>query len=456
MRVDAWYTLVHVCQQWRWVVFASPRRLNLQLLCTPKRRPTMTLDMWPEIPIVIDFVVVRKLLQDMGNITAALGQHDRVFKIKIHNIPNSLLLQFAAMKMPFPALTELDISSCDQIVQVVLYSLLGGSMPQLRSLRLTGIAFPTIPKLLLSTSDLVDLCLWGIPHSGHISPVAIVAGLSSLTKLRTLVLGFRFPRSRGDGVTQLAPPLTRIVLPSLFTLYFEGQREYPEDMLSRIDAPLLDSINITFFNQLIFDTSLLGHFISRTETFKAVHRADVVFHTSGVQITLDDGTLTLLILCKPSDWQLSSIAEVCNSIIPPFPTLEKLSIDEGPLQRLQWYDDMENAQWLDFLQPFTRVKILVLSGELLRPIARALWKLTGERLTELLPMLQNLYIEGPPPSESVMTRLNKFIAARQDSPCPVIMKGRTGSETALAGYTMDHDRGTLLRITTYFNNNGPI
>ena len=34
---DLWHTLVHVCRRWRCVVFASPRRLNLRLLCTEKR-----------------------------------------------------------------------------------------------------------------------------------------------------------------------------------------------------------------------------------------------------------------------------------------------------------------------------------------------------------------------------------------------------------------------------------
>ena len=34
---DAWYALAHVCQRWRYVVFASPRRLNLRLL-GPRRR----------------------------------------------------------------------------------------------------------------------------------------------------------------------------------------------------------------------------------------------------------------------------------------------------------------------------------------------------------------------------------------------------------------------------------
>ena len=34
---DAWYALAHVYQRWRYVVFASPRRLNLRLL-GPRRR----------------------------------------------------------------------------------------------------------------------------------------------------------------------------------------------------------------------------------------------------------------------------------------------------------------------------------------------------------------------------------------------------------------------------------
>ena len=434
-RVDAWHTLVHVCQQWRWVVFASPQRLDLRLICTPKRRATMTLDVWPEIPIVIDFVVVRELPRDMGNIIAALEQHNRVSKIKVHDIPHSLLEQFAVMKRPFPALKELDISSRDQVTPPILYSFLGGSMPQLRSLGLTGIAFPALPKLLLSTSDLVDLGLWRIPHSGYISPEAMATGLSSLTRLRTLALEFRFPRSRDDRATQHTPPLTRVVPPSLTALYFEGESEYFEDMLSRIDVPLLDCIKLTFFNQVMFDTPLLGHFISRTETFTAVHRADVVFRTLGVQISLvrrnrtlyniDNNleTLTLLILCKPSDWQLSSIAQICDSIIPPLPTLRTLGIDEGPFRRLKWYDDMENTQWLELLRLFTHVKKLVLSRELVRPVAPALQELARERLTEVLPMLQKIRIEGPMPTGSLWTMFYKFITARLDSPCPVSMKG---------------------------------
>src|SRR5712691_9084023 len=56
---DGWHTLVHVCRQWRVVVFDSPRRLNLRLLCTPKR-PLKNLDIWPVLPIDIEFLAKEK------------------------------------------------------------------------------------------------------------------------------------------------------------------------------------------------------------------------------------------------------------------------------------------------------------------------------------------------------------------------------------------------------------
>ncbi|KAI0295429.1 hypothetical protein B0F90DRAFT_1750905, partial [Multifurca ochricompacta] len=36
-----WHTMVHVCRRWRQLIFASPRRLELQLVCksrTPVKR----------------------------------------------------------------------------------------------------------------------------------------------------------------------------------------------------------------------------------------------------------------------------------------------------------------------------------------------------------------------------------------------------------------------------------
>ena len=50
---DLWFTLVHVCHRWRCLVSASPRTLDLKMLCTSNRPVKKMLDAWPALPIVI-------------------------------------------------------------------------------------------------------------------------------------------------------------------------------------------------------------------------------------------------------------------------------------------------------------------------------------------------------------------------------------------------------------------
>ena len=306
--IETWHTLVHVCRQWRCVVFASPLRLKLQLLCSTKRPVMTTLAIWPAFPIAIDFDFVTTGVQPQGmdNIIATLELHNRVCSINIRDIPNSLLNYLTAIRRPFPMLTELKISSRDKAVPTVPDTFLGRSTSQLRTLGLDGIPFLGLRKLLLSTRDLVDLDLRRIPHSGYIPPQAIISGLSSLMRLKKLILKFESPQYLDDRASWHPLPLRRIFLPALTVLVFKGDNQYLEDIVSRIDTPLLDCLGITFFNQLMFDTPLLSHFISRTETFTAVHYADVFFGSSGVRITLmrrngtsEKNPLTLQISCRP-------------------------------------------------------------------------------------------------------------------------------------------------------------
>jgi hypothetical protein len=425
--IDAWHTLVHVCQRWRYVVFDSPRRLDLRLRCTKMTPVTNMLDIWPALPIVISTI---SPLSASGatNIIFALQQHNRVCKIELWSVPNSLLKEFSAMQEPFPALTELMLSPYDKNVPVLPDSFLGGSAPSLRSLYLSGIPFPGLPKLLLSTHHLVSLCLWNIPRSGYFSPEAMGTCLSTLTSLERLSLGFRSPRSQADRASRRPPPLTRVALPVLTSLRFKGDSEYLEDIVSRLEAPLLSRTHIEFFNQLIFDTPLLCHFINRTATFRVAYQAHIACRTDTVRFSLDprNGTdeearVLLWISSKPLDWQISSLAQVCSSSFPPLPTLERLDIDikKDRDSLLEWQDDMEDTQWLELLRPFTSVKDLELSKDSVPFIAPALQELSGERVTEVLPALKNLFLEGPQPSGPVKEAIGKFTTARQLAGCPV-------------------------------------
>ena len=431
---DAWHTLVHMCKRWRTTVFASPHHLQLQLVCTSKRPVQNTLDIWPEFPIVIrggHGIPLLLVPQDTNNILAALKQHNRMCKIDLHHIPNSFLKRIRAMEMkdPFSALTSLQVHSTQINAPALPDSFLGGSAPRLQTLYLLGISFPALPNLLLSTHDLVELRLWNIPPSGYISPDAMVTCLSALTRLEMFFHGFRFPRSRADRESQLVPCLMRVVLPALTELYFQGDSEYLEDIVAQIDTPLLTWVEITFFNQLIFDTPLLRCFISRTETFKALHQARVTFWEGKVNVEfyLRNGDSfhkisSLTIACRPSDWQLSSVAQVCDSALSPLPTLERLEI----YIKRSWKDDVENAQWVELLHPFTPIKDLFLRGESIQFVAPALEQLAGERVTEALPALQNLLLEGPQPSEPAKKMIGKFVTARQLSGRPVAVNHREG------------------------------
>jgi len=205
-----------------------------------------------------------------------------------------------------------------------------------------------------------------------------------------------------------------------------------EDIVSRLDAPLLSDTEITFFNQLIFDTPLLRHFISRTETLREAYRALIRCHEDTVLFSLyprngtEDEGVTLSISCKPLDWQISSLAQVCSSSFPPLPTLEHLDIviETDPNSPLKWQDDMEDIQWLDLLRPFTSVKNLGLSKDSVPFVAPALQELSGERVTEVLPTLENHFLERPQPSGPVKEAIGKFIAARQLAGFPVTVHYR--------------------------------
>jgi len=96
--------------------------------------------------------------------------------------------------------------------------------------------------------------------------------------------------------------------------------EQLEDPVAQFDIPLPDPIQITFFNQLIFEPLELPRFISCTETCKAPRQADRYSDNDSVEVTLppqrdndDHRWLASEISRTEPDWQLSSLAQVCGS-----------------------------------------------------------------------------------------------------------------------------------------------
>src|SRR6266446_1564319 len=107
---EAWQRLVHVCRRWRNVVFGSPRRLNLRLVCTPKTPARDTLDIWPALPLLIWGYMY--LSSGADDIIVALGQTNRVCQVSLEGLEDRQLDKvLAAMQVPFPQLTRLRLIS---------------------------------------------------------------------------------------------------------------------------------------------------------------------------------------------------------------------------------------------------------------------------------------------------------------------------------------------------------
>ena len=414
-----WNRLVHVCQRWRSLVFASPLRLDLCLRCTSKTRVRATLDFWPPLP----FEVYVDIPYNVDDIIATLEHRNRVRKISIFNLTSSQLERLAPMMQePFPALTLLQLRT-RETAPTLPDMLLGGSAPRLQSLSLGRIPFPGLPKLLLSATDLSILTLEGIPHTGYISPEAMVTCLYALTRLTCFAMKFEFPPSRPD---RRPLPLTRVVLPALIGMVLQSDNEYLEDFIARIDAPRLNTLDISIFNQPVFDISQLLQFITHTGMTKSFNQAAVFLDSPHVRFshcppeeTYISKRLRLGIYCRGIDWQVSCAAQICSQYSFFLPSVEQLDIDGYYLRHSFWQDDLDGTPWLELFRPFTGVRTLRISRYLKSSIVHTLQELTGERAIEVLPALNSLYLEHYQASEPEQKAIEPFIAARQYSDHPV-------------------------------------
>ena len=420
--LEEWQSLIHVCRRWRTIVFESPRRLNLRLCCTPKTREGYMRRVWPALPLVICGRDCQT--GSMYDITCILGHRDRVCQIDLWKLSGSHWERIlAAMQVPFPELTDLDLRLQDYDSQVsVPHSFLGGSAPRLRSLRFNRIPFPSLPTLLLSTTHLVTLRLHEIPQSGYIPPEVMVTTLSTLTCLRFLSLTFQFFLSGLNWESRHPPPSTRPVLPIL-TFSFNGAKGYFEEMVARIDAPRINELSIDFFNEILFERPHFIQFINRTPTLNTFKTARLFFLKGRAKVELisqtpGSGVLSVNLSVNQLNWQVSSLKDVCASCLPLLSTLEDLYISEYEYSRLR-RENVENTLWLGLLHLFTSVKNLYLSEQVAKRIVPALQGLVRSRTTDVLPTLQNIFLEGLQPSGPIPEGIGKFVARRQVASHPL-------------------------------------
>jgi len=351
------------------------------------------------------------------NVLAGLGKHDRICEVSVDNVTDGELAELAgAMEVTFPALKYLYIHSSEGNLSFP-DSFLGGSAPNLQSLHLKRIAFLALPNLLLSSPGVTSLSISDIPHSGYIPSDVVVDCLSSLTRLKFLQIKFQSSQPRPDRGSQRQPPLTHTVYPVLTILILEGVTEYLDHILAHIEAPLLDYAHIRFIDPPIFVISRIAPCIGHTETIEAFDRAYMHFHRHGcfnVVLSSRNGTtgdkiLTLSLQWEDPGWKLRELTlDSRDHLFEPFDLCDL----EGLLLP-SWAKNMGNAPWLHLIRFFTTTESMYLTQGLAVRVAPALQELTGAGITEVLPLLQNIFVERLDSLGPVKVALRQFVAARQ-------------------------------------------
>ena len=367
-----WVRLLHVCRRWRSIVLSAPLRLDLQIICTCRKPTKEIFAIWPTLPIAIQASRLRPEIED--NIMAALEHKDRISEIFLPTDSNNTLARTTeAMKHPFPVLTKLNIWSTDQTEMVLPDSLLGGCAPRLRSLRLHNVAFPSLPKLLLSATGLVELSLSEMAHSEWISPEAMVDYLSLLTGLEQIRIVFKSSGPRRDR-TNRRPHSTRTIHPTLTTLYFQGMTEYLDGLFASVDAPLLKRVDINkLFYPPVFDVMRIASLTGLAETFEMPDKAYMLIAHDLVDVmvssrkgTTGDKMLRLSMTWKFLEWYLTRAY---------YPFSPQFTIESRRQLTRATTRDKGRTHWLDLLRFFPATKNLYLFSRIASCIAFALQEL---------------------------------------------------------------------------------
>ena len=336
----------------------------------------------------------------------------------------------AVMQGQFPVLRTLSLGCCvnGRHASVAINSFLGGYAPRLQKITLFHVPFLTLPNLLLSAKNLVKFHLNGTTGTGYISPDALATCFSMLKRLEYIDVRFPFYRSFPRLTNRPPPPLTRAVLPALKRFEFEGVCKYSEDLIARIDAPLLRTFSLDLFQQPNFDISQVPQFLRRVEIFNPPYTADIVLFDDDIKASLESRG------CN-SSFQLRL---KFGYLVTPLLLVEQILTQCLPLTSQVYHlylcsttspGPEDSALWLRVLRLFTAVQVLDVIGDVLGlDIAHTLSDLEVSSAADVLPMLHTIVLHAIEEIGPMVTPLFRpFLDARKLSDRPVaIVEPRFG------------------------------
>ena len=226
-------------------------------------------------------------------------------------------------------------------------------------------------------------------------------------------------------------PIVHVTLPNLRWFGFRGVSAYLEALLPRITAPLLEKLQILFFNQLTFSVPHLLEFIRSAENLR-FGSARVTFHEGGIftRVYPHEGAkmyaLYVDVGCKQPDWQVASAVQILNTLRSVFSSVEHLTLEhEMYAISSERHSEADHAQWRKLLESFNDVKTLLVDAGLVRDLSRSLQSDDEEPLpVELLPELKEVSYSAIDDADDTFA---PFVDARRKAGRPVTLVRRNTS-----------------------------
>ena len=429
-----WYRLAHVCQRWRNVILGSASHLGLSLVCTYGTPVADMLEHQPPFPLVFDYFKATRDIttEDEEGIFLALKRHDRVRRIRLSNAGTIMQKFVAAMDEEYPILEYLIIRTPTQYTGTVLRFPESFQALNLRHLYLRGFALPIASRLLTAAVGLVTLDLVIIRPSLYLHPNTLLQWVSLMPQLETLAVFFKFSTPTRDvvrAVRQLThtPIIAPITLSNLRHFHFHGVSSYLEAIVHRITTPHLKRLKIIFFNQLTFSIPHLLQFIDAAENLR-FYKAYLTFSEKKVDTALYPHgnaklrALSIVVNCWHLDWQISSMAQITNSLSQIFGAVEFLTLQCAEQSGTsEEHNEVDHTEWHKLLRPFSNVKNFHIQTRLVKDLSRCLELEDGEHPFKLLPELQELTYSGSGHTDDAFTL---FVDARRNAGRPVTLVHR--------------------------------
>jgi hypothetical protein len=384
----------------------------------------------PPLPLIIDYDEEDDDIsaEDEEGIFLSLEKRDRVRRIRL-GFPAPILQKLiVAISEEYPILEHFILTPRGETNTIfVLSETL--QAPHLRHLLLYGFALPTGCRLITTAVGLVALCLVIVHPSTYVHPNTLLQWTSFMPQLEALMVLFMYPVPNRDVERQImrTPVMAHVTLPNLRQFIFRSSTAYMEAVVRRITVPLLEKLDIIFFNQLTYTIPRFLQFLNTTENLR-FNRAELLFSDEQVDVTVYPrevgGTyaFSMNVECWHLDWQVSSAAQIFNALSQLLSTVEHLTFEHRVHNRSsEEHNEVNRTEWRKLLRSFGNVKTLHVNNGLVGELSRCLRLDNGELPLELVPELQELTISG---GGDVKNAFTPFIDARQNAGRPVTLTRR--------------------------------